>query len=127
LHVDDHCDALMRIISAGRPGTTYNVGGYGERPNIEVVRAICDCLDLDRPRAGSHRDLIAHVADRPGHDRRYSLDASRLERELGWRPAVPFESGLSQTVRWYLANMAWCDRIKSGGYRVARIGLGRAG
>ena len=106
---------------------TYNVGGHDERPNIEVARAICDCLDRDRPRAGSHRDLIVHVADRPGHDRRYAIDASRLERELGWRSAVPFEFGLAQTVKWYLANMAWCDRIKSDGYRIARIGLGLAG
>ena len=127
LHVDDHCAALLRVIEAGKPGGTYNVGGHGERPNIDVVHAICDVLDRNRQRKESHRKLISYVTDRPGHDRRYSLDASKLERELGWRPAVPFETGLAQTVTWYLENLSWCERIKSGGYRVARAGLGRAG
>ena len=125
LHVDDHCRALMRVIEAGRPGATYNIGGHGERPNIDVVHAICDALDREMPRQTSYRSLIAFVADRPGHDRRYSLDPSRLEREMGWRPTIPFETGLAQTVAWYLANRPWCERITSGGYRVARIGLGR--
>lgn len=127
LHVDDHCAALLRVIDAGKPGGTYNVGGHGERPNIDVVHAICDVLDQHRQRKESHRKLISYVTDRPGHDRRYSLDASKIERELGWRPAVPFETGLAQTVTWYLENLNWCERIKSGGYRVARAGLGRAG
>ncbi|MEI7803854.1 MAG: dTDP-glucose 4,6-dehydratase [Hyphomicrobiales bacterium] len=127
LHVDDHCAALLRVIESGKPGNTYNVGGHGERPNVDVVNAICDMLDRNHPRKESHRKLISYVTDRPGHDRRYSLDASKLERELGWRPAVPFETGLAQTVTWYLENLNWCERIKSGGYRVARAGLGRAG
>lgn len=127
LHVDDHCNALLRVIEAGRPGATYNIGGQGEKPNIEVVQAICDALGRERPRKDSYRSLINHVPDRPGHDRRYALDASKLERELGWRPTIAFEAGLSQTIAWYLANLAWCERIKSGGYRLARAGLGRAG
>lgn len=125
LHVDDHCDALMRVIAAGQPGGTYNVGGHGDRTNIDVVRAICDALDRARPGSKSYHSLITHVADRPGHDRRYALDASKLQRELGWGPAISFEAGLSQTVAWYLNNAAWCDGIKHRGYKVARIGLGR--
>ncbi len=127
LHVDDHCNALLRVIEAGRPGATYNIGGQGEKPNIEVVQAICDALERERPRKDSYRSLINHVPDRPGHDRRYALDASKLERELGWRPTIAFETGLSQTIAWYLANLPWCERIKDGGYRLARAGLGRAG
>lgn len=127
LHVDDHCNALLRVIEAGRPGATYNIGGQGEKPNIEVVQAICDALERERPRKDSYRSLINHVPDRPGHDRRYALDASKLERELGWRPTIAFKTGLSQTIAWYLANLPWCERIKNGGYRLARAGLGRAG
>jgi dTDP-glucose 4,6-dehydratase len=125
LHVDDHCDALMRVIATGQPGQMYNIGGHGERPNIDVVHAICDALDRARPAPESYRGLITHVTDRPGHDRRYALDASKLERELGWRPAMSFETGLSQTVAWYLDNAAWCEEIKRRGYQVARMGLGR--
>ena len=125
LHVDDHCRALMRAIEAGRPGATYNIGGHGERPNIDVVHAICDALDREMPQQTSYRSLIAFVTDRPGHDRRYALDPSRLEQELGWRPSIPFETGLAQTVAWYLANRTWCERITSGSYRVERIGVGR--
>lgn len=127
LHVDDHCSALLRVLEAGQPGTAYNIGGQGDRTNIEVVQAICDILDRHRPRQGSHRSLIVHVTDRPGHDRRYALDATRIERELGWRPSVLFPAGLERTVTWYLDNLAWCERIKNGGYRLARIGLGRGG
>jgi len=127
LHVDDHCNALLRVIEAGQSGATYNIGGHGEQPNIEVVRAICDALGRAAPRKDSYRSLISHVPDRPGHDRRYALDTSKLEHELGWRPAIAFETGLAQTIAWYLTNLAWCERIKSGGYRLARAGLGRAG
>ncbi len=123
LHVEDHCAALMRALEAGKPGETYNVGGHGEDTNLEVVRAICSALDRSRPRGSPYRDLITHVADRPGHDRRYALDASKLERDLGWCPKVSFESGLDQTVAWYLENTEWCQRIKDRGYKVARIGL----
>ena len=126
LHVDDHCAALMRVAEAGTIGETYNIGGYGTRPNIDVIHAVCDALQALRPVSGGYRKLIEHVADRPGHDERYALDASKIGRELNWRPAVAFEEGLESTVRWYLDNMDWCERIKSGGYRVARIGLGQS-
>ncbi|MGE0734880.1 MAG: dTDP-glucose 4,6-dehydratase [Alphaproteobacteria bacterium] len=128
LHVDDHCDALMRIVQRGVPGETYNVGGNGERTNLEVVHALCAELDALRPQADgrSYRAQIESVADRPGHDRRYALDATKLTETLGWRAAVGFADGLRRTVQWYLANLAWCEKIKTGGYRVTRLGLGRA-
>ena len=125
LHVDDHCDALMRVIEGGRSGETYNVGGYGERSNIQVVQTLCDTLQSLRPRPEGYRGLMAFVTDRPGHDRRYSLDSSKICRELGWKPMVQFDAGLASTVAWYLDNADWCARVKSGGYRVARIGLGQ--
>jgi len=123
LHVNDHCAALARVVEAGKPGETYNVGGYGEHTNLDVVHAICDALDRSKPRTGGYRDLITYVVDRPGHDRRYALDASKLERDLGWRPKVAFDTGLNETVAWYLANVEWCQRIKDRGYKVTRIGL----
>jgi dTDP-glucose 4,6-dehydratase len=112
LYVLDHCEALRAVLERGRPGETYNIGGASERHNLEVVRAICRLLDEARPRkAGRHEDLIAFVADRPGHDRRYAIDASKIARELGWRPKEHFESGLAKTVRWYLENQAWTNDI----------------
>src|SRR5262249_51559769 len=125
LHVEDHCAALLRILQSGHVGEVYNIGGNCERSNLEVVHAICDALDRKQPRKQSHRNLITHVADRPGHDRRYALDASKLERELNWTPAIEFSRGLDQTVRWYLDNRDWCDRIKNRGYEIVRVGLGR--
>jgi len=108
LYVDDHCTALREVLARGRLGETYNVGGWNEKTNLEVVYALCDLLDQLRPRAvGSYRDQIAFVKDRPGHDRRYAIDARKLERELGWKPAETFETGLLKTVQWYLDNQTW--------------------
>jgi len=117
LHVDDHCEALLRVLDAGRPGETYNVGGGNERTNIETVRAICQALDELIPGTAPRTRLIRHVADRPGHDRRYAIDAAKIRRELGWEPRTRFEDGLRATVAWYLDNGAWVERVRSGAYR----------
>ncbi len=118
LYVDDHCEAIARVLLGGRPGETYNIGGWNEKPNLEIVQTICDLVDELAPRtAGSGRDLITFVKDRPGHDRRYAMDARKIERELGWRPKATFETGLRQTVRWYLENEAWVRDVTSGAYR----------
>jgi dTDP-glucose 4,6-dehydratase len=123
LFVDDHADALMLVARPGKVGESYNVGGRNEKRNIEVVNMICDILDEVRPRReGSYRDLIIFVKDRPGHDLRYAIDCSKIERELGWRPAETFEAGLRKTVRWYLDNSAWWQAIRSGKYRGERLG-----
>jgi dTDP-glucose 4,6-dehydratase len=122
LHVGDHCDALVRTIERGRPGETYNVCGHEERTNIGVVHAICDHLDRVQPGPETHRRLIKFVPDRPGHDRRYSVDATKLENELEWVPSLTFEAGLSQTVDWYLKNSEWCERILSAVDLDARLG-----
>jgi len=121
LHVEDHVRALMLILERGRPGRTYNVGAENERPNIEVVQAICDLLDAETPLDAPRRGLIRFVADRPGHDRRYAIDASRLKGELGWAPRQGFEAGLKATVQWYLNNQAWWAplRVHAG----ERLGL----
>jgi dTDP-glucose 4,6-dehydratase len=117
LYVGDHCAAIRRVLEAGRPGEVYNVGGWNEMANIDVVGLLCDMLDGLVPKAaGSYRDQITHVADRPGHDRRYAIDARKLERELGWRPAETFETGIGKTVRWYLDNQDWVDNVQSGDY-----------
>ena len=128
LYVEDHADALLLIAQRGAPGETYNVGGRAERTNIDLVRMICRVLDRRRPDApwGPHESLIAFVRDRPGHDLRYAVDCSKIERELGWRPATSLEGGLAATVDWYLDNGAWIDRIKTRGFDGARIGLGDA-
>lgn len=119
LHVEDHCRAIMRVIESGHPGETYNVGGWNEKTNIEVVRTICGLLDELHPRADGARysDQIRFVTDRPGHDRRYAVDARKIERELGWRPIESFESGLRKTVQWYLDNTEWVSSVQSGDYR----------
>ena len=119
LYVGDHCSAIRRVLEAGRPGETYNVGGWNEKPNIEIVRTVCALLDELRPRAdgGSYAQQVAFVKDRPGHDRRYAIDARKIERELGWRPAETFETGIRKTVQWYLANPEWVQRVQSGAYR----------
>jgi dTDP-glucose 4,6-dehydratase len=127
LHVDDHCEALRLVLARGRPGAMYVIGGGNERTNLAVVEQVCDLLDQMAPRAGgSYRELVSFVADRPGHDRRYAVDASRIRRELGWAPAHGFDEGLRATVRWYLDHRAWCARILEGAYRLERLGLGRA-
>ena len=119
LYVKDHCSAIRRVLEAGRPGETYNVGGWNEQPNIEIVRTVCDLLDSLRPRAdgASYATQITHVKDRPGHDRRYAIDASKIERDLGWKPAETFETGIRKTVQWYLDHPDWVGHVQSGAYR----------
>lgn len=119
LYVKDHCSAIRRVLEAGKPGETYNVGGWNEKPNIEVVKTICSMLDSLQPRADGkpYVEQITYVTDRPGHDRRYAIDASKLERELGWKPAETFESGIQKTVQWYLDNQEWVQNVTSGAYR----------
>lgn len=119
LHVEDHCAAIRTVFHTGRLGETYNIGGNSEKTNIDVVHAICDILDKERHRADgkSYREQIAFVKDRPGHDRRYAIDATKILGELGWKPKESFQSGLLQTVKWYLSNSAWTERVISGAYR----------
>ncbi len=118
LFVEDHCAAIRTVLDRGRAGETYNIGGNGECKNLDVMTTICDLIDEMRPdpKIGSHRRLITFVADRPGHDRRYAVNASKIARETGWQPAQKFESGLRRTVRWYLDNLAWVDNVRTGGY-----------
>ncbi|MES2817363.1 MAG: dTDP-glucose 4,6-dehydratase [Pseudomonadota bacterium] len=119
LYVTDHCSAIRRVLADGTLGETYNVGGWNEKANLDVVNTLCAILDQEQPRADgrSYSEQITFVTDRPGHDRRYAIDASRLERELGWKPAETFETGIRKTVRWYLDNQAWVAHITSGAYR----------
>jgi dTDP-glucose 4,6-dehydratase len=123
LFVEDHARALIMVIQKGRLGEVYNIGGSAERRNIDVVYAICDLLDEMVPTGRSRRELISFVTDRPGHDLRYAIDATKIRDELGWRPRENFESGLTKTVRWYLDNKPWWERILSGSYRTQRLGL----
>ena len=118
LYVSDHCAAIRRVLADGRLGETYNVGGWNEMANLDVVHTLCDMLDQLKPRAdgASYRAQITYVKDRPGHDRRYAIDARKLERELGWKPAETFQSGIAKTVQWYLANQEWVADVQSGGY-----------
>ena len=119
LYVKDHCSAICRVLEAGRLGETYNVGGWNEKPNIEIVQTVCTLLDELRPQADgtNYSKQITYVTDRPGHDRRYAIDARKLEQELGWKPAETFESGIRKTVEWYLANPQWVRNVQSGAYR----------
>lgn len=119
LYVKDHCSAIRRVLEAGVPGETYNVGGWNEKTNLEVVQTLCDILDQEQPRLDgqSYRHQLSFVKDRPGHDRRYAIDARRLERELSWKPAETFETGIRKTVRWYLDNQEWVASITNGSYR----------
>ena len=127
LFVGDHCSAIRRVLAAGRVGETYNVGGNAERENIAVVTTICDLLDARKPLADSRarKSLITYVKDRPGHDRRYAIDSSKLQRELDWHPAQSFESGIAQTVDWYLEHQPWIQRVLDGSYRMERLGSAR--
>jgi dTDP-glucose 4,6-dehydratase len=125
LYVDDHAKALTLVLERGRPSQTYNVGGRNERTNLQVVESVCDLLDsLERKPQGSRRPLISFVVDRPGHDRRYAIDASKLEHELGWRAEESFDTGLEKTVRWFCDNREWWKALLASGYHNARIGLG---
>jgi dTDP-glucose 4,6-dehydratase len=125
IFVEDHCRALLRVLESGRPGEVYNIGGNSERANLEVVRSICAtvdelCPDLPRRPCSS---LITYVKDRPGHDHRYAIDATKIRGELGWRPKLDFEAGLRLTVQWYLENSRWVERVTTGVYRRERLGL----
>jgi dTDP-glucose 4,6-dehydratase len=117
LYVEDHCAAIATVLRAGRPGDTYNIGGWNEKPNMEIVETICDLVEEMAPGAKSRRELITFVKDRPGHDRRYAMDARKIERELRWKPKETFETGIRKTVRWYLENEEWVRDVTSGSYR----------
>ncbi|MCQ9618247.1 dTDP-glucose 4,6-dehydratase [Paenalcaligenes niemegkensis] len=140
LYVEDHARALYLVLNEGRIGETYNIGGHNEKQNIEVVHTLCDLLDELRPLSAtsesiraamrsnglpslSYRELITHVTDRPGHDLRYAIDASKIQRELGWTPEETFESGIRKTVEWYLNNTRWCERVQDGSYQRERLGV----
>jgi dTDP-glucose 4,6-dehydratase len=116
LYVRDHAEALWRVLTTGRPGETYNIGGNNEWANLHIVQAICDLFDELNPQlGGGSRKLITFVKDRPGHDRRYAIDAAKIKHELGWEPAYTFEHGIRETVQWYLANQAWTSQVKHAG------------
>jgi dTDP-glucose 4,6-dehydratase len=119
LYVKDHCSAIARVLEAGQVGTTYNIGGWNEKANLDIVRNICSLLDTLKPRPDGkpYQDQIAFVTDRPGHDRRYAIDARKIEQELGWKPAESFETGIAKTVQWYLSNQDWVANVQSGAYR----------
>jgi len=123
LYVDDHASALRLVLDQGKPGETYNIGGHNERTNLQVVNGICALLDELAPRGeGSYATQLTYVKDRPGHDKRYAIDAGKIERELGWKPQETFESGLRKTVQWYLDNRDWCEQVQSDKYRRERLG-----
>jgi dTDP-glucose 4,6-dehydratase len=117
LYVEDHCDAIMTVLERGRIGETYNVGGLNEQTNLSVVKTLCSLLDELRPAGAPHEKLVKYVKDRPGHDRRYAIDCTKIQSELGWKPRESFETGLEKTVRWYLDNQSWVDHVTSGAYR----------
>jgi dTDP-glucose 4,6-dehydratase len=134
IYVEDHCRGVLAVLLQGRPGEKYNLGGRSERTNLQIVDTLCDILESERPAAenpalrdkgiASYRDLKTFVADRPGHDRRYAIDESKIRRELGWEPQHDFTTGMRATVRWYLANRAWCESVQTGSYGRERLGLG---
>lgn len=123
LYVEDHARALVLCATKGEIGETYNIGGHNEKQNLDVVYTLCDALDLLVPKEKSYRNQITYVADRPGHDMRYAIDAGKIERELGWRPKETFESGMKKTVQWYLENQQWCSHVQDGSYQRGRLGV----
>jgi dTDP-glucose 4,6-dehydratase len=125
LYVEDHARALYKVVTQGKPGETYNIGGHNEKRNIDVVLTICDILQEIRPQKGNYRDLITHVADRPGHDVRYAIDAAKIRRDLNWVPEETFETGIRKTVDWYLKNLDWCERVQNGSYQRERLGVAK--
>jgi len=131
LYVDDHARALYQVVTEGVPGETYNIGGHNEKKNIVVVETICELLEELVPNKPdglkAYQDLITYVADRPGHDLRYAIDASKIQRELGWQPQETFETGMRKTVEWYLSNLDWCSNVQDGSYQRQRLGEGKAG
>lgn len=124
LYVEDHARALYKVATEGKVGETYNIGGHNEKKNLEVVQTICKILDELVPASSSYESLITYVTDRPGHDRRYAIDASKIEKELGWSPQETFESGIRKTVQWYLDNPQWCQNVQDGSYQRERLGSG---
>lgn len=123
LYVDDHARALCLVIEKGKDGETYNIGGHNELQNIDVVKTICNILDELKPKATKYSEQITHVADRPGHDRRYAIDSRKMQNELGWVPEETFETGLKKTIQWYLENSEWCQRVQDGSYQRERLGV----
>ncbi|MZH02513.1 MAG: NAD-dependent epimerase/dehydratase family protein, partial [Nitrospinae bacterium] len=125
LYVEDHCNAILRVLEKGEVGQVYNIGGHNEKTNLDVVKTLCHILDEMVPDSPHHphEKLISFVEDRPGHDRRYAIDASKIQNQLGWKPEESFETGLRKTVRWYLDNQGWTNRVMSGAYRGERLGL----
>ena len=121
LYVKDHCSAICRVLEAGNVGEVYNIGGWNEKPNIDIVHTVCDILEELRPlpvaSSFTYHSLITYVTDRPGHDRRYAIDASKIERELGWKPSETFETGIRKTIQWYLENQNWVSNVQSNLYR----------
>ena len=122
LHVEDHCSAILEVLKQGRVGDTYCIGGSSERTNLQVIDAICRQLDKAHPEGAPHENLKTFVKDRPGHDRRYAIDCTKIEKELGWTPKHGFEEGVAKTVDWYLSNLAWCENVTSGKYQRERLG-----
>ncbi|HCJ9895212.1 TPA: dTDP-glucose 4,6-dehydratase [Escherichia coli] len=123
LYVEDHARALYTVVTQGKPGETYNIGGHNEKKNLNVVHTICDLLDEIVPKDTSYREQITYVADRPGHDRRYAIDAAKMSHELAWKPQETFESGIRKTINWYLNHLDWCKRVQDGSYQRERLGL----
>lgn len=123
LYVDDHARALLTVVEKGVPGETYNIGGHNEKQNLEVVHTICDTLDELVAKDSKHKEQISFVTDRPGHDFRYAIDASKIEKELGWTPEETFESGMKKTIKWYLDNIGWCEAVTENNYSLERLGI----
>ena len=121
--MEDHARALYKVVTEGKIGETYNIGGHNEKKNIEVVNTICDILDTLVPKERKYAEQITYVQDRPGHDRRYAIDSSKMQRELGWTPEETFETGLKKTVQWYLDNAKWCQNVQDGSYQRERLGV----